>query len=114
MMLDARSTITTAPTRRPKGSGRRAQSTEFARIWRSKPKIVFSRTLRNTEYGCRLADGDLSEEVAKLEEKVVGDMSVSGAVFPPLGRPSFRRRLDPGRRLIKSSASWSSHWAFGY
>jgi dihydrofolate reductase len=48
---------------------------EFARIWQSLPKIVFSGTLDAVEGNARLASGDPAEELARLE----GDIGVGGA-----------------------------------
>jgi dihydrofolate reductase len=48
---------------------------EFARLWQSFPKIVFSRTLDAVEGNARLATGDPAEELARLE----GDVAVGGA-----------------------------------
>jgi len=49
---------------------------EFARIWKSKPKIVFSKTLRNVGPTCTLAQGDIATEVATLKQQPGGPMSV--------------------------------------
>lgn len=52
---------------------------EYARIWRDKPKIVFSRTLQRVEWNARLVRGDIAEEVRRLKAEPGKDMSVSGA-----------------------------------
>ena len=52
---------------------------EFARIWKSMPKIVFSRTLDRVEWNSRLVRGNIAEEVAKLKAQPGKDMSVGGA-----------------------------------
>lgn len=52
---------------------------DFARIWRDKPKIVFSRTLRTVEWNSRLAGPDIGSEVRKLKETTHGDLQVGGA-----------------------------------
>ena len=39
---------------------------EYARIWRNKPKIVFSRTLQHVESNSRLVRGNAVDEIAKL------------------------------------------------
>ncbi len=52
---------------------------EYARIWRDKPKIVFSKTLEQVEWNTRLIRGSIAEEVYKLKEGPGKDMSVSGA-----------------------------------
>jgi len=52
---------------------------EFARIWKSIPKIVFSNTLEKVEGNARLVRGDAAEEVAKLKEQPGEDVAVGGA-----------------------------------
>ncbi|HXC75631.1 MAG TPA: dihydrofolate reductase family protein, partial [Candidatus Acidoferrum sp.] len=37
---------------------------EFARIWKPKPKIVFSRMLDNVDWNSRLVSGNVADEVA--------------------------------------------------
>jgi dihydrofolate reductase len=54
---------------------------EFARIWTSIPKVVFSRTLETVDDNWRLARGDIAEEVAKLKEQPGKDMAVGGAAL---------------------------------
>jgi dihydrofolate reductase len=48
---------------------------EFARIWQSLPKVVFSSTLDALEGNARLAGGDPADELARLD----GDIAVGGA-----------------------------------
>jgi dihydrofolate reductase len=52
---------------------------DFARIWKSKPKIVFSRTLDKVEWNSRLVKGDVAEEVKKLKQEPGGYLTVGGA-----------------------------------
>jgi dihydrofolate reductase len=52
---------------------------EFARIWTSLPKIVFSTTLERVEGNARLAADGVAEEVAKLTEQPGKDLAVGGA-----------------------------------
>lgn len=52
---------------------------EFARIWQSLPKIVFSTTLEKVEGNSRLATDGVAEEVAKLKEQPGKDLAVGGA-----------------------------------
>jgi dihydrofolate reductase len=52
---------------------------EFARIWKSHPKIVFSKTLEKVEGNARLVRDGVAEEVAKLKEQAGKDLSVGGA-----------------------------------
>lgn len=52
---------------------------DFARIWKSKPKIVFSRTLDKVEWNSRLVKGDVAEEVERLKQEPGGYLTVGGA-----------------------------------
>ena len=53
---------------------------EFAQIWNSIPKVVFSTTLQQVEGNARLASGDVADEVARLKEAPgEGVISVGGA-----------------------------------
>jgi dihydrofolate reductase len=52
---------------------------EFARIWREKPKIVFSKTLEKVEWNSRLVKDNLRQEVLELKAQPGKDLSVSGA-----------------------------------
>jgi dihydrofolate reductase len=52
---------------------------EFARIWQSAPKIVFSTTLESVVGNARLVRSGLAEEVARLKEEPGKDLSVGGA-----------------------------------
>ena len=52
---------------------------EFARIWKSIPQIVFSKTLEQVVGNARLAGGSVAEEVAKLKEQPGKDLAVGGA-----------------------------------
>jgi dihydrofolate reductase len=52
---------------------------EYARIWKSKPKIVFSTTLERVAWNSRLVRGDIGEEVRKLKAQPGKDMHVGGA-----------------------------------
>jgi len=51
---------------------------EFARIWKDKPKIVFSRTLARVEWNSRLVRDDAAEEVSRLKAQPGFDMDVGG------------------------------------
>ncbi|MGA2614487.1 MAG: dihydrofolate reductase family protein [Spirochaetia bacterium] len=51
---------------------------EFARIWKEKPKFVFSTTLQKVGQGCQLVRGDIAAELASLKELPGGDLGVSG------------------------------------
>jgi dihydrofolate reductase len=52
---------------------------EFAHIWKSLPKIVFSKTLEKVEGNARLVRDGVAEEVAKLKEQPGKDLAVGGA-----------------------------------
>jgi dihydrofolate reductase len=52
---------------------------EYARIWKSKPKIVFSTTLDQVGWNSRLVSGNIVEQVNRLKEQPGKDMSVGGA-----------------------------------
>ena len=51
---------------------------DFARIWRDKPKVVFSNTLDKVEWNTRLVRGDPVEEVRRLKQQPDNDMDVGG------------------------------------
>jgi len=52
---------------------------EFAGIWQSLPKIVFSNTLEKVEGNARLATDGVAEEVATLKEQPGKDLTVLGS-----------------------------------
>ncbi len=52
---------------------------EYARLWKNKPKIVFSNTLGQVEWNSRLVRGDITAEVAKLKEQPGLNMGIGGA-----------------------------------
>jgi dihydrofolate reductase len=54
---------------------------EYSRIWKSKPKVVFSKTLDHVEWNSRLVRDDAGAEVAKLKEEPGGQLSVGGATL---------------------------------
>lgn len=54
---------------------------EYAVIWNSKPKVVFSKSLSEVGWNSRLYKGDLEKEVRRLKEESTGTMSVSGAAL---------------------------------
>ncbi|MDO8484810.1 MAG: dihydrofolate reductase family protein [Candidatus Limnocylindrales bacterium] len=51
---------------------------EFARIWKDKPKIVFSRTLERVAWNSRLVRDNVAEEVARLKAQPGYDMDIGG------------------------------------
>lgn len=62
---------------------------EYARIWQSKERIVFSNTLTQVDESSRLFSGDIATEIKKLKEQPGKDMVVGGptlaATFMRLG-----------------------------
>ena len=54
---------------------------EFARIWKSIHKIVFSKTLERVQGNARLSRGNIAEEIAQLKAQPGKDMSVGGATI---------------------------------
>lgn len=52
---------------------------EFARIWKSAPKVVFSTTLDRVEGNARLVRGGIADEVARLKQQPGRDLAVGGA-----------------------------------
>ncbi|AKN74947.1 deaminase [Streptomyces sp. PBH53] len=53
---------------------------EFAAVWRSLPKVVFSTTLSAVEGNARLASGGLAEEIERLRaEPGGGNIAIGGA-----------------------------------
>ncbi len=52
---------------------------EFARIWRDKPKIVYSRTLQTADWNTMVVHDVVPEEVEALKAQPGGDLVVGGA-----------------------------------
>lgn len=70
---------------------------EFARIWKDKPKIVFSGTLDRVRWNGRLVRDDAAEEVARLRARPGFDMDVGG---PTIASALMRRGLIDEYRLF--------------
>jgi dihydrofolate reductase len=73
---------------------------EYARIWKNKPKIVFSKTLEQVGWNSKLVRDNIAEEIKKLKEQPGKDMSVGGAdiasIFMKLGLiDEFRLYVHP-------------------
>lgn len=72
---------------------------EYARIWKSKPKVVFSRTLDRVEWNSRLVREDVVEEVAKLKEQPgrssVGGPTLASALIPLGLIDEYRLYVNP-------------------
>jgi dihydrofolate reductase len=54
---------------------------DFGRIWMRTPKVVFSKTLRHVEHNSRLAEEDVTAEVARCKRQVEGDLGLGGATL---------------------------------
>jgi dihydrofolate reductase len=52
---------------------------EFARIWRDKPKIVYSRTLTHADWHTTIARDVVVEEIEALKARSDGDLVIGGA-----------------------------------
>ncbi len=50
---------------------------EYARIWKNKPKVVFSKTLEQVGWNSRLVKGNIADEVNRLKEQPGSYMSVA-------------------------------------
>jgi dihydrofolate reductase len=55
-----------------------AYELEFARIWQSMPKIVFSKTLEQVQGNARLVRDNIVEEVTKLKQQPGKNMDLGG------------------------------------
>lgn len=59
-----------------------ADELEWAAIWKSLPKVVFSTTLSTVEGNARLASGDLTEEIERLRaQSEQGEIAIGGATL---------------------------------
>jgi dihydrofolate reductase len=54
---------------------------EYARIWKSVPKIVFSATLDRVDWNAKLFRGNAAEEVARLKQQTGKNLSIGGAAL---------------------------------
>ena len=54
---------------------------DFARIWKPKPKIVFSRTLDKVDWNSRLVKENVADEIARLKREPGGELTLGGANF---------------------------------
>jgi dihydrofolate reductase len=74
-----------------------AVEVDFSRIWKAKPKVVFSRTLETVGWNSRLVREDAAEEVARLKRQPDNDMGVGG---PALASTLIRHGLVDEFRLF--------------
>jgi dihydrofolate reductase len=51
---------------------------DYSRIWKEKPKIVFSKTLEKVEWNSRLVRDVVADEIRALKEQPDNDMQVGG------------------------------------
>jgi dihydrofolate reductase len=51
---------------------------DFARIWKTKPKVVFSRTLRDVAWNSRIVRDDIGGEIMRLKAQAGGDLALGG------------------------------------
>jgi dihydrofolate reductase len=83
---------------------------EFARIWREKPKLVYSRTLQHADWNSTIVRDVVPAEVAALKARPGGDMALGGAGLAARFREldlidEYRLYVNPillgrGRRLF--------------
>jgi dihydrofolate reductase len=83
LMVDYWPTAETDPSATP-------ATLEFARIWKDKPKVVFSRSLARVDWNSRLVHDDAVAEVARLKAQPGFDMDVGG---PTLASTLMRHGL---------------------
>jgi dihydrofolate reductase len=69
---------------------------EFARIWKEKPKVVFSTSLQRVEWNSRLVRDNAAAEVARLKARPGFDMDVGG---PTIAAALIRAGLIDEYRL---------------
>ena len=55
------------------------QVVEYAKIWKNKPKLVFSKTLDQVGWNSRLVRGNIAGEVSELKAQAGQDLTVGGA-----------------------------------
>ena len=70
---------------------------DFARIWREKPKVVFSRTLDRVDWNSRLVRDGIVEEIARLKDQEAGELSIGG---PELASTAMKHGLVDEYRLL--------------
>ncbi|MGB3439596.1 MAG: dihydrofolate reductase family protein [Actinophytocola sp.] len=73
--------------------------TDFARIWRDMPKVVFSQSLASVDWNSRLERGAVVEVVTRLKAETDGVLEVGGAT---LAAPLVRAGLVDEYRIALS------------
>jgi dihydrofolate reductase len=63
-------------------SGDSKATNDFAQMFDSKDKVVFSRTLQSGDGKTRILRGDLREETLKLKRETAGDILIGGVDVP--------------------------------
>ncbi|MBT8163878.1 MULTISPECIES: dihydrofolate reductase family protein [Arthrobacter] len=58
-----------------------AAQVEFARNWRSTPKVVFSSTIEKVDWNTRVVNGDAVAEITRLKAEDGGPMAIGGATL---------------------------------
>ncbi len=71
--------------------------TDFARIWRDTPKVVFSKTLESVDWNSRLERGDVVEATRRLKAETDGLLEVGGAT---LAAPLVQAGLVDEYRIV--------------
>ncbi len=71
--------------------------TDFARIWRDTPKVVFSKTLESVDWNSRLERGDVVEVTRRLKAETDGLLEVGGAT---LAAPLVQAGLVDEYRIV--------------
>ncbi|MFC0115668.1 dihydrofolate reductase family protein [Kibdelosporangium aridum] len=54
---------------------------EFARLWRDRPKVVFSSTIDKVDWNTRLVTGDAVAEITRLKAEDASPMEIGGATL---------------------------------
>lgn len=70
---------------------------DFARVWCTMPKVVFSRTLESVGWNSRLERGDPVEVVRRLKAETDGTLELAGAT---LAAPVVRAGLVDEYRMV--------------
>jgi dihydrofolate reductase len=70
---------------------------EFARIWKTMPKIVFSTSLDRVDHNSRLVQGDVGAVLEEVRREFPGDIDVGG---PNLAGQFVRRGLVDEYQLV--------------